>query len=128
MRKGNLVRLNVAKCFSKRNGGELTWALGTMDDDDNGLVIARRPTTDKEQREWRTTPAARGMNDAGELKLPPQSTMVKLRRDMCYMVLRARCQVRLGWGNPVPGMVKVLDTETGEQVYLKRELVEVVSK
>jgi len=128
MRKGNLVQLNVATCFSKRNGGELTWSLGTMDDDDNGLVQASRPTTPKERDEWYSSDASRGMNDAGETKLPPQSTSVKLRRDMCYMVLKARCRVSLGYGNPVPGLVKVLDTETGEQVYLKRELVEVVSK
>ena len=128
MRKGNLVQLNVAKCFSTRNGGELEWALNTPHDDDHGLVIARRPTTAKERDVWRDSPDSKGMNDAGETRLPPQSTMVKLRRDMCYMVLRARCQVSLGYGNPVPGMVKVLDTESGEQVYLKRELVEVVSK
>ena len=105
MRKGNLVQLNVAKCFSVRNGGELEWALNTPHDDDRGLVIARRPTTAKEQDAWRNSPASRGMTDGGETKLPPQSTMVKLRRDMCYIVLRARCRVSLGYGNPIPGMV-----------------------
>jgi hypothetical protein len=51
---------------------------------------------------------------------------VTLRRDRVYTVLRARCRVRLGWGNPTPGLAKILCTETGEETYVKRELLKVV--
>ena len=64
------------------------------------------------------------MNDAGESKLPPQSTQVLLEYGRPYEVVRARCRVRLGYGNPTPGMVAVQCMETGEVGYLKRVLVE----
>jgi hypothetical protein len=64
------------------------------------------------------------MNDAGETKLPPTCARVLLHRDRVYQVLRARCRVRLGWGNPTPGMAKLQCTHTGEEAYIKRELVE----
>ena len=77
----------------------------------------------EEQQAWYGTDAAKGRNDAGESKLPPQSTQVRLRYEQPYEVVRARCRVRLGWGNPIPGMVAVQCMETGEVGYLKRDLV-----
>jgi hypothetical protein len=34
--------------------------------------------------------------------------------------------VSLGYGNPVPGMLQLLDTETGEAAYVKRDWMEAV--
>lgn len=113
MRKGDLVQLDEASC--RRIG---SWAMREAD-----TFVARRPTTQEEQRAWYGTDAAKGMNDAGESKLPPQSARVRLRYGQAYEVVRARCRVRLGWGNPIPGMVAVQCMETGEVGYLKRDLV-----
>lgn len=124
--KGTLVRLNVAKCFTQKQGGERNFPLTNYGHDEDGIVRTFRPTTPEEQSAWYHTDEARGMNSAGESKLPPQSSGVSLRRDRVYTVLRARAAVRLGWGNKTGGLVKVLCTESGEETYIKRDLVEVV--
>jgi hypothetical protein len=123
--KGTLVRLNVAKCFTEKQGGALRYPLTNYANDEAGTVRSGRPTTQEEQADWYDTDAAKGMNSAGESKLPPQSLGVTLHRDRVYTVLRARAAVRLGWGNKTGGLVKILCTETGEETYVKRTLVEV---
>jgi len=124
--KGALVRLNVAKCFTEEQGGQLRFPLTNYDCDERGIVRSSRPTTRKEQDAWYNTDAAKGMDSAGESKLPPQSYAVTIHRDRVYTVLRARARVRLGWGNPQGGFTKILCTETGEETYIKRHLIEVV--
>ena len=123
--KGTLVRLNVAKCFTEKQGGGRRYPLTNYDCDERGIVRSARPTTREEQAAWYDTDAAKGMTSAGETKLPPQSVGITLHRDRVYTVLRARAAVRLGWGNKTGGMVKILCTETGEETYVKRDLVEV---
>ena len=66
-------------------------------------------------------------NDAGETRLPPQTTQVRMPIDGEFIVERARCQVQLGWGNATPGMARILNPETGEHSFVKREMLEVVS-
>ena len=127
MKKGNLVRLNTAACFTIEQGGGLRFPLTNYINDERGTVEGRRPTTPEEQTEWYSSDDARGLDDAGETKLPPQSTYILLQKGRVYQVLRSRCRVRLGWGNPTGGMAKILCTHTGEEVYIKRELLEVVS-
>ena len=124
--KGKLVQLNNAKCFTVCNGGALEWPLINYLNDERGTVESFRPTTHGEQQAWYQTDASKGMNDAGESKLPPQATMVLLHKYRIYEVLRARCRVRLGWGNPTPGLTKVLCTHTGEETYVSRHLLEVL--
>ena len=124
--KGTLVKLNEAKCFTEKQGGGLRYPLTNYACDEEGIVCSSRPTTSEEQAAWYDTDAAKGMDSAGESKLPPQSCAVTLRRDRVYTVLRARCRVRLGWGNATPGLAKILCTETGEETYIKRELLEVI--
>jgi len=139
--KGCLVRLNPSKCFTIEQGGGLRYPRGNHLNDERGTIESSRPTTPDEQQAWREekrrdTEDARAagndtfhinFDDAGESRLPPQTTYVLLHRDRTYQVLRARCRVRLGWGNPIPGMTKILCTHTGEETYVKRELLEVVS-
>ena len=106
MRKGDLVKLNVDRCFTT----------------DNGFVRASRPTTTAEVEAWYNSDASKGMNSAGESKLPPRSVTVTIHRDDILVLERARCRVALGWGNPRPGMAKVM-LPCGETAYLKRELL-----
>tara|TARA_Y100000310_G_scaffold206625_1_gene207032 strand:+ start:1417 stop:1785 length:369 start_codon:yes stop_codon:yes gene_type:complete len=112
-RKGDLVQLHEDRCRK----------VGSLRQQEAAAFPGRRPTTHEEQHAWYKTDAAKGMNDAGESKLPPQSAVVWLDYGRAYEVVRARCRVRLGYGNPVPGMISVRCTKTGEVGYLKREFV-----
>ena len=136
--KGILVKLNANRCFTTEQGGGLRYPLTNYANDKAGVVDSSRPTTPDDELAWyeskrREVEEAKAagrdtfsitMNDAGESRLPPQSRSVKLHRDRVYKVLRARCRVRLGWGNPTGGMAKILCTHTGEETYIKRELLE----
>jgi len=126
MKKGDLVRLS-SNCFTTANGGSRKYPSGTHGDDDLQIFRARRPITESETRGWYNSDASKGMNDAGESKLPPQSVSVTLKKNGVYPVLRARCRIRLGYGNPTPGMAKILCTDTGEIAYVKRDFLEVVT-
>ena len=126
--KGCLVRLNPEKCFTVKQGGGLRHPLTNLYNDERGTVESFRPITPSEQQAWYASDNAKGLNSAGETKLPPTSQLVYLHRDRTYQVLRARCKVRLGWGNPTPGLTKILCTNTGEETYVKRDLLEVISQ
>ena len=139
--KGCLVRLDPKRCFTVGQGGGLRYPLSNSLNDERGTVESSRPTTREEQHEWheqkrRDIQVAReagedtfhiAFDSAGESRLPPQSKYILLHRDRTYQVLRARCRVRLGWGNTTPGLAKILCTHTGEETYVKRELLEVIS-
>ena len=138
--KGVLVKLNNKTCFTTKQGGDRRYPLTNYNNDDKGIVDSHRPTTLKDQSAWYEskrleieTAKALGKDtfsistdDAGESRLPPQAYYVALYRDRIYQVIRARCRVRLGWGNPTPGMAMILCTESGEETYIKRELLEVI--
>jgi len=126
LKKGCLVRINPGTCFTKSRGGGLRFPLSNYLNDDRGTIESHRPVTREETEAWYNSDASKGMDSAGETKLPPQSAYVLLHRDRTYQVLRARCRVRLGWGNPTPGMAKILCTVTGEETYIKRHLLEVI--
>ena len=122
-RKGDLVRLDLQRCFTVKQGGGLQYPLSNYAHDESGTVRALRPITEDEQREWYQSDASKGMNDAGETRLPPQSVSVALHRDALYTVLRGRASVRLSYGNKTPRLVGVLHTESGYTVYVKRGLL-----
>lgn len=124
--KGTLVRLNETKCFTEAQGGGLRYPLTNYANDEEGIVGSQRPVTPEETAAWYNSDASKGMTSGGDTKLPPQSRYIPLVRGRIYQVLRARCRVRLGYGNPTPGMAKILCTETGEATYVKRDLLEVV--
>jgi len=126
MHKGDLVRINLAKCFTVERGGQLSFPLSTYGNDKAGVVESARPVTPEETSEWYASDVSKGLNDAGESKLPPQSRYVPLHRDRVYTVVRARARVRLGWGNAQGGYTKILCTVTGEETYIKRDLLEVI--
>lgn len=122
--KGCLVRLNKSICFTSKNGGMRKYPLTNIHDDDAKIVESRRPTTAKEIAAWRESNASKGINSSGESKLPPRSVYIPVHENSVYIVLRARCQVQLGWGNPTSGLAKILCTKTGEETYVKREFLE----
>ena len=126
MRKGDLVRLNVDICFTEASGGKRRYPQSNYDRDKKGIVESHRPVTREETAVWYDSDASKGMTSGGETKLPPQSIVVSLHKDRLYTVLRARARVRLGWGNAKGGYSKILCTVTGEEVYVKRNLLEVV--
>jgi hypothetical protein len=131
MKKGDLVKLRADSPEIERLMG---WGMR------NEAYMASRPTTPEEQEEWRVhkrndikRAQERGeetfhiaFNDAGESRLAPRSVSVALPVDGIYIVERARCRVRLGWGNPTGGMTKILNTQTGEHAYVSREMLEVI--
>ena len=131
MKKGDLVKLDPNDPEIERLMG---WGMR------NEAYMASRPTTPEEQEEWRVQKRndikraqERGedtfhiaFNDAGESRLAPRSVSVPLPIDGIYIVERARCRVKLGWGNPTGGMTKILDTTTGEYAYVPREMLKVV--
>ena len=126
MKKGDLVRLNVSACFSEENGGGRHQPLINSFFDDRGEVIAYRPTTYEEKIAWYNSPEAQGFNDAGETKLSPTVSAVFLRRDMCYVVKRARCSPTWNYRKQHK-KIELIDTISGEHCFVDRELLEVVS-
>jgi len=124
--KGCLVRLDPLKCFTTDLGGGLRYPLGNYYNNEQGTVESYRPVTCEETQAWYASDESKGMDSAGESVLPPRSSCVRLHRDRVYEVLRARCRVRLGWGNPTPGMTNILCTHTGEETYIKRHLLEAI--
>jgi len=134
--KGGLVKLDIAKCFTKSQGGNLQLPLCDYASDKAGIVKSRRPTTAIERRRWdeiqRLAAAARTGEDFfsnavyDQKKEGPQyHQYVSLYSDKVYQVLIARCRVKIG-GATYLGMTKILCTETGEETYIKHNLLEVV--
>ena len=94
-----------------------------------------RPTTEIEREQWRQqlrNDIAAGLTDgrdsAGESKLAPRTRWIDLNINDAYLVLRARAHARVGWGNGVPRCVYLACPKTGEQFYMHRDEVEVVSE
>lgn len=117
MLKGNLVRLNPTTCFTSRNDGG-----------DYPLTYGRRLITEEEENAWYASDASKGMDSAGESKLPPVSIRVPVRKTEILRVERARCRMRFGYGNPTGGWAQVRNIKTDEVFYIKRDHLEVVAR
>ena len=140
IRKGDLVRVNEAECFTVENGGTREWPLANRRDDNNRVIHGRYIRTAEDDRKWReekrkATQEAleRGedtfsinFNDAGESRLPGVSVRVEIPAGRVYEVLRARCRAHLSYGTPTPGLMKILDTEIGREIYVSRDLMEAI--
>ena len=125
IRKGDLVRLNAAVCFTMKQGGERRFPLTNGANDTAGTVEATRLASDADVQAWRESDASKGMTDGGETKLPPTAYTVRLHRDRVYTVLRARCRPEWSYRKH-PGMALVLCTNSGQEAYVKRTLLEVI--
>lgn len=140
IRKGDLVRVNEARCFTQQNGGTRPYPLTNHRDDQNRVIRGRYIRTADDDRKWReekckATEEARAkgedtfsinFDDAGESRLPGVSVMVDIPAGRVYEVLRARCRAYLSYGNPTPGLMKLLDTQSGREIYVKRDYMEAV--
>lgn len=140
MRKGDKVRFNMDNTEVRAGIERIEWSIAVGDSTDRSLRTWR-PSTIEEQESWRQSRRdaiaeahAQGedtfhiaFDDAGESRLPPRATQVSIPIDGEFIVERSRCRVRLGWGNPEPGMARILNPETGEHTFVKREMLEVVS-
>lgn len=66
------------------------------------------------------------MDCAGESRLPPLGGVVDLYRGTAYRVLRARCRESFSYHNATGGWTKLLDLNTGREVYVKMTKLEKV--
>jgi hypothetical protein len=123
-RKGDLVRLNPAVCFTHESGGSLNFPLSNYWCDKNGIVEGFRTLTHEERN--LIMKDYRGLDSAGEPKLAPKELSASVHRSRSYPVLKARtCAVR-SWKTK-RGLCLILDTETGRKIYIKRNLMEKVT-
>lgn len=124
MRKNDLVKLNTTVCFTTEQGGARRFPLSNHANDTAGTVEGTRLATSSDVEAWRNSDASKGIDCAGESKLPPTAYGVLLHRDRVYTLLRARCRPQWSYRS-WPGHACVLDMKTGHEVYVKRELLKV---
>lgn len=82
-----------------------------------------RPTTPEERDAWYKTDAAKGMNSAGESKLPPTATRVMFPADGTMTVLRGRAAPVMHYRKQ-SGRVMVRCDVTGRESFVKRGDIE----
>jgi len=116
MKKGDLVTF-----IKDSHNATRSYRRGT------NVYYASRPITADECAEWYGSESSKGIDSAGESKLPPTSVNVELNRSGCYLVEKARCRVRLGWGNPTPGMTKIKCLKTGRIAFVDRTHLQVLA-
>lgn len=127
MRKGNLVQLNPSVCFTTRNGGQREYCLTHGMNDNNQIVDGYRHITADEVQAWRESPESKGMDCAGESKLPPRYSTVKVHIDDLMTVERARCREAFGYGNPTGGWAKLRKQGSDEIFFVKRDLLRLIA-
>ena len=132
MKKGELVKLNLASCFTRKQGGELEHPLTNYHNDKRGVVHGTRELSEKERSDWYDelkkdvkAGTRSSLDDAGEPKLAPTAASVEMRRDRYYQVLRARARC-YHHSTPIGGMIKLLCLHTGQEFYVKRIRVQKV--
>ena len=84
-----------------------------------------RATTLEEVQEWRNSPASKGLDCAGESKLPPMIADVEYDINDTFTVLRARCAPKLGYYKR-PKRAKVMVNRTNQIGYIERKWLEKV--
>ena len=126
MRKGNLVQLNPAVCFTTRNGGQRKYCLTNGLNDNRQIVDGYRHITADEVQAWNESPESKGMNSAGESKLPPVCVQVSVHKDDVMTVERARCREAFWYGNPTGGWAKLRKQGSDEVFFVKRDLLRLI--
>ena len=66
------------------------------------------------------------MDSGGESRLPPRGGYASLHRGTAYRVLRARCRESFSYHNATGGWTKLLDLNTGREVFIKMTKLEKV--
>ena len=134
MRKGDLVQLNVDVCFTEQNGGKRRFPLTNWHNDNLGIVRGFYKLTRDQRQEWRDRLHENikagndvGYDSAGESKLAPSEGLYDIAKGSVYCVIRSRAQAVYNY-RKTGRLTKLLDTRTGKEVYIKRDLLEVVSE
>ena len=120
-RKGDLVKLNPVKCFTIESGGELEYPLTHYANDHAGVVDGFYVLT-KDERD-KLSYKYTGLDSAGEPKIVPTEGYAPLHRDRFYTVIKARTTASKAF-RKIRGLALVLDTHSGKNVYVSRELLE----
>ena len=84
-----------------------------------------RRTTQEEVQEWRNSPESKGINSAGESKLPPMIAYIDYDVEDTFTIVRARCAPKLGYYKK-PKSAKVMNNRTNEVGYIERKYIEKV--
>ena len=133
MRKGNQVKIIGRYPYCGRDG-VVKYCWERM----------YRHTTAEEVQHWRDSPASKGINSAGETKLPPRFVFVeyeggtlhrpdlkikpeeetKLSEDT-FTVVQSRCAPTIGYSK-FPKCALLRNNRTGEKAYIKRKHVEII--
>ena len=82
--------------------------------------VGYRELTAEEIAIWRRSPASKGLNDAGETKIPPSWENVEVYEGEILAVLKARTRFVCG-AFTKPKCSKVLRVSDGEVFYLERK-------
>jgi len=105
---GDLVAVDFSKTKHRR------WFKPT-----NSWWIGYRALTSEEIAAWQRSPASRGLNSAGETKIPPSWESVEVSAGEILVVLKAR--TRFACGHFIkPKCSKVMRVSDGEIFYLER--------
>ena len=127
MRKGNQVKIVGRHPYCGREGiVKYSWPR------------IYRHTTHTEREAWYDSPASKGMNCAGETKLPPLVACVKYEggtihrpnltvtrdeiiklSDDTFVVVKARCAPNIGYSK-MPKAALIRNERTGEEAYIRR--------
>ena len=141
MKKGDLARLNVDTCFTRDNGGERKYTLTNSYNDNRGIVEGFYILTKEQRDQWhqdkRDAIAAAheagedtfsiAFDDGGESRLCQSEGLAYVRRDRIYPVLRARARAIYNYQRR-GGLAVLLDTESGREIYVKRDLLETLEQ
>ena len=125
MKKGDLVRLNVEKCFTRKSGGYRKYPVTHWLDDEDGVIPGFYKLSHSERQRLSESPEYQGMNSAGETKIVGQEGTAYLKRGQVYTVVRARCSATRAY-RKIGGLAQVLDPESGRLVFIKRDFLEAV--
>jgi hypothetical protein len=123
--KGCLVKLNVDLCFTFKNGGLRKYPHSTDENDNHGAFEGIRLANTKDVKEWNKQPYSKGLTSAGESRLPPTAFLHRVYKNRVYTVIKARCRGRWSY-RTWPGQTLLLDTYTGYEIYVDRNVLEVV--
>jgi hypothetical protein len=71
---------------------------------------------------WHKSEDSRGIDSAGETKLPPKTVYIKLEEDRVYEVIRARCSSWLSF-QQITKCAEIFCFATGERFFIQRRLL-----
>ena len=126
-RAGDLVTVKEDQFKDWR--GELTETVDanyhvTREDTERWYANKRRATEEAQAKGEDTFSI--NMQSDGESRLPPKGGYAPLYKGTAYRVLRARCRTSFSYYNATGGWTKLLDLNSGREVYYKMDQLEKV--